>query len=220
MTETWILIALWLAFAATHIGLSSVRFRPRLHAALGERGFLGVYSLIALATFVPIVWYYFAHKHAGPLLWALPIGTGLRWVLYAGMGLAFVLMACAFVQPSPQALGGDRSAPLTATQRITRHSLFMGLALFALIHLIPNGYASDVAFFGGMAAFSVVGSWHQDRRKLVLEAETYGPFAEQTPFIPFTGSETLAGLRGLPWVGLGAGVVLTVVLRYFHASLF
>ncbi len=68
MTETWILIALWLAFGATHIGLSSVRFRPRLHAALGERSFLGVYSLIAFATFVPVVWYYFAHKHAGPLL--------------------------------------------------------------------------------------------------------------------------------------------------------
>ncbi len=220
MGEAGVLIALWLAFAATHMGLSSVRLRPRLHQRLGERGFIGLYSLVAFAVFVPLVWYYFAHKHAGPLLWAVPIGTAGRWAIYVGMGVAVVLMACALVQRSPHALGGDRSGGVNALQRITRHGLFMGIGLFALLHLIPNGYASDVAFFGGMAAFSVVGSVHQDRRKLVLEAETYGPFVEQTPFLPFTGSETLQGLRRLPLPGLVLGILLTAVLRYFHSSWF
>ena len=32
-------------------------------------------------------------------------------------------------------------------QLITRHAVFMGVALWALMHLIANGFASDVAFF-------------------------------------------------------------------------
>jgi len=220
MGEAGVLIALWIAFAATHMGLSSVRLRPALLARLGEQGFLAAYSLVSFAIFVPLVWYYFAHKHAGSLLWTVPIGTAGRWAIYVGMGVAFVLMACALVRPSPHAVGGDRSGGVNGLQRITRHGLFMGLALFAALHLIPNGYASDVAFFGGLAVFSVVGAAHQDRRKLVLEAETYGPLVEQTPFLPFTGSETLQGLRGLPVLGLVLGVALTVVLRWFHGSLF
>ena len=65
------IVCLWIAFAATHLGLSSLRLRPRLIAALGELGYQGVYSLVALATFVPLVAVYFDHKHTGPLLWDL-----------------------------------------------------------------------------------------------------------------------------------------------------
>ena len=53
------------------MGLSSLRVRGRLVAALGERGFLGVYTLVAFATFVPLVGFYFSHKHEGPFLWYL-----------------------------------------------------------------------------------------------------------------------------------------------------
>ncbi|MBW2282381.1 MAG: NnrU family protein, partial [Deltaproteobacteria bacterium] len=45
MGEAGVLIALWIAFAATHMGLSSVRLRPALLARLGEQGFLAAYSL-------------------------------------------------------------------------------------------------------------------------------------------------------------------------------
>ncbi len=220
MTETWILVGLWIAFAATHMGLSSVALRPRLQAALGERGFLGLYSVVALAIFVPLVWYYFAHKHAGPLLWALPIGTGARWALYAGMGVAFTLIVCSAVQPNPHSLGQDGTAPPQGIHWITRHGTFLGVGLFAGLHLIPNGYAGDVAFFGGILVFSVVGCLHQDARKLALDDGRFRPFWEKTPFIPFTGSETARGLRELPWYGVAGAILLTVVLRYFHSALF
>ena len=45
MAVVWI-AALWIAFAATHMGMSSLRWRPRLVAALGDRGFQAVYSLL------------------------------------------------------------------------------------------------------------------------------------------------------------------------------
>jgi uncharacterized membrane protein len=220
MIEAGILIALWIAFAGTHMGMASIRLRPALTGTLGAQGYLGAYSLVAFATFVPIVWYYFAHKHQGPLLWAIPLGPIARWLLYGAMGAAFVLMASAMVKPSPQALGGDPSQPPTAMQRFTRHGLFMGITLFGLLHLIPNGYATDVAFFGGLAVFGVLGSWHQDQRKLALENETYPPFYAQTAFVPFTGREPLRALRGLPLLGVALGIVLAILLRYFHLQLF
>ncbi len=68
MTETAVLVALWGGFAATHMLMSSVRWRPVLVSRVGEQGFQGVYSLIALGFFVPLVWFYWTHKHMGPLL--------------------------------------------------------------------------------------------------------------------------------------------------------
>ncbi len=56
------IVALWIAFAATHMGLSSLRLRPRLVSALGQRVFLALYSVIALAVFVPMVSLYFGNK--------------------------------------------------------------------------------------------------------------------------------------------------------------
>ena len=70
---------LWLGFAGTHIGLSSVSVRRALVDRLGERPFQGVYTLVAFAFFVPLVWTFFAHKHAGRWLWLVERGPALRW---------------------------------------------------------------------------------------------------------------------------------------------
>ena len=56
---------LWAAFTATHLGLASARVEPRLRAKLGDAVFLGLYSLVALAIFVPLIRLYFANRHAG-----------------------------------------------------------------------------------------------------------------------------------------------------------
>ncbi len=140
--------------------------------------------------------------------------------LYAGMGVAFTLIVCSAVQPNPHSLGQDGTAPPQGIHWITRHGTFLGVGLFAGLHLIPNGYAGDVAFFGGILVFSVVGCLHQDARKLALDDGRFRPFWEKTPFIPFTGSETARGLRELRWYGVAGAILLTVVLRYFHTALF
>jgi uncharacterized membrane protein len=99
----WILFW-WLAFGATHTILSSLTLRPRFIARLGERGFQGLYSLVAFATFIPLIWVYFGNKHAGPLLWNLANVPGVRPLAVALSGLAVVLLVLAFAQPSPTGL--------------------------------------------------------------------------------------------------------------------
>jgi len=210
---------LWLGFAGSHLILSSLPVRQRLVARIGEDAFRGLYSLVAFAFFVPLVWIYFRHKHAGATLWMLPMGPALRWTVYVGMGFGFVLAVAAFVRPSPAGIIPGDSRP-RGIYRITRHPLFMALALFGLLHLLPNGHAADVAFFGGFALFSLIGAAHQDRRKLATDPARYRPFYEGTPFLPFTGRATLQGVRELFPVVAPLGIVVAVVVRHFHASWF
>jgi uncharacterized membrane protein len=219
MSPTLTIVTLWLAFAGTHMVLSSLPVRSALIARIGASPFQGLYSLVALACFVPLVWTYFHHKHAGPLLWSIPIGIGLRWLIYAGMAVAFVLVVAGLVRPSPAGLVPGDTTPRGA-MRVTRHPLLMGLGLFGLLHLIPNGNAADVAFFGGFPIFAVIGCHHQDARKLVAGPPGYERFHRETPFLPFTGNATMQGIREMgPAVIVGGGAV-TALLRYFHPAWF
>ncbi len=217
MSPTLEIVLLWLLFSATHMGLSSLRVRPLLAEKLGERGFLGVYSLVAFAVFIPLVGCYWGHRHEGELLWAVGVGPGLLWTLYVLWGVSVTLMVLGLIQQSPASMmapGGGASP--RGVLRLTRHPLFMGLALLAALHLIVNGFATDVAFFGGLAAYSVIGCLHQDRRKLVSDGDTYRAWYDATPFFPFTGRGTLQGLRELPIPGVVGGIALTVAIRWIH----
>jgi uncharacterized membrane protein len=212
-------LLLWVAFAATHIGLSSLGLRPRLVRLIGERPFQGVYSLVALALFIPLVAVYFSNVHAGP--WLLPFARGLvlRWITYLVMGLAFVLLVASLVRPSPAGVVPGESVP-RGIYRITRHPMLFAFVLFGLSHALQNGTATDLAFFGGFVWFSLLGAWHQDRRKLATAGPGFRAFHEATPFLPFTGRETLLGVRELsPWI-VALGIALTLGIRWFHGPLF
>ena len=214
------IVAWWVAFAGSHMGLSSLRLRPRLVAALGERGFQGVYSLVAFATFVPLVSTYYAHKHAGPLLWSLAGVPGSRPFAYALIGIAFSLVVAGLVQPSPASLTPGK-AELRGVARITRHPLLMGFGLWGLAHLLAASVnAAELAFFGGFPLFALVGCAHQDRRKRATLGEPYRAWCAATPFLPFTRAGWLAGLREPPLpAAIAGGIALAYGLRQAHGWL-
>jgi uncharacterized membrane protein len=211
--------AWWLAFALTHMGLSSARVRGRLVAAVGQRGFLGIYSLVAFATFVPLVSSYFSHKHAGPFLWYLGTSDVLRWIMYLGMAIVLSLVVAALLRPSPAAIVPGKSE-VAGAYRITRHPMFMAVGLYGILHLlVARVNASELAFFAGFPLFAWLGCWHQDRRKLASGDAAFARFHAQTSFLPFAGPGALQGLReiGLP-LALGTG--LAALLRLLHPRLF
>lgn len=220
MSATATILALWVAFAVTHIALSSVKLRPRLVAILGSAGFQAFYSVIALAIFIPLVWVYIDNKHSGPFLWywgAIPV---VRWAVYVGMGLAFVLVVAGNVNPSPASIAAKPgSTEIRGLLRVTRHPLLMGIGLFGLMHLCAARVnTSELVFFAGLPLFALVGCWHQDQRKLATLGESFRRFHAETAFLPFARG----GLRGLAEVpiAVGIGVAITVLLRVFHSSLF
>jgi uncharacterized membrane protein len=222
MSPALTIALLWLAFGVTHVALSSLSFRPKLVAVLGEKGFMGVYSLVALVTFVPMVTVYFQNKHAGPMLWSVAMTPPLEAVVTVAMGVALLILVAGAIAPSPASMSApaDQPVEIRGVHFITRHAVFMAIGLFGLVHLIPNGFASDVAFFAGFPLFAIVGCVHQDQRKLVTDAKRYVEFHAETPLIPFTGRRTFRGLSEISPVTYGIGIGLAVALRYFHPQLF
>jgi len=209
----------WLAFAATHMGLSSARLRTRLVGALGQTGFLALYSLIAFATFVPLVRSYFAHKHEGPFLWYLGALPGLRTAMIAGMMVVLALIVAALLRPSPAAIVPGKTE-VAGAYHVTRHPMFMAVGLFGILHLlVARVNATELAFFAGFPLFACLGCWHQDRRKLASGDPAFARFHAQTAFLPFTGPRALQGLRemGLPLV---LGAALALGLRWVHPRWF
>jgi len=218
MSPTLEIVLWWLAFAGSHLVLSSSPIRGRLVGSIGERAFQGLYSLVVLALFIPLVRAYFVHKHDGALLWSIPPGPLVHAVFYFGVAVAFVLVVGSQVTPSPANLvPGEPTA--RGVLRITRHPFVMGTALWAVVHLVANGTSTAVAFFGGFVAFGLVGAWHQDARKIAAAVPGYREFCASTPFLPFAGRGTLRGLREAAPAAV-IGVATTVAVRYFHAAWF
>jgi uncharacterized membrane protein len=210
-------------FIGTHMVLSSLAVRQRLIARLGVKAFLGTYTLIAFATFIPLVWAYFSNRHAGGLAWNLVGLPGARPLAMVLSVIGIALVAGAVIQPSPALAGITKAWGSRGLTRITRHPLFMGIAIWALGHLLLNGFVTDLLFFGSMLVFSLVGSVHQDARKRVLEWERLAPFFAQTSFWPF--GAILAGRNRLvwselPWIALAIGAAVAVGMYALHPWLF
>jgi hypothetical protein len=130
---------------------------------LGEQGFRGFYSLVALATFVPLVATFFTHR-AGRGIWlpALALTPGVWWVTMLVNFCAVLLIVLGFARPNP--VSTLRASPDTEARgvlRITRHPGFMGFALLGLGHLFVLRAPVDLAFFGGLFAYSLLGAAHQ-----------------------------------------------------------
>ncbi len=220
MGPTLLISLLWVGFALSHMLLASRGLRPRLVRALGEPAFLGLYSAVAFAFFVPLCWIYFTNRHSGPVLWAIPLGTLGLWTLYVLQGVAWIFVVAGLLRPSPATVRAPSTAGVRGVHRLARHPLFVGLGLFGALHLVSNGTASDVAFFAGFPIFGTLGAWHQDRRKLATGGPRFQKFVESAPFVPFTGRETQRGLRELSRPAIVIGVLLTAVLRWLHGPLF
>ena len=219
MKDAVVIVVLLLLFAASHMLLSSRSIRASLVARLGDRTFLVVYSTVALVFFAPLVYYYFTHLHSGPLLWSVPATGATEFVLVVANVVGFVLAVAGVMTPSPASVGGAPVDEPRGVHRITRHAVFMGMGIWALAHLVSNGFASDVAFFGGIVLFVLVGSWHQDRRKLAGGDPRFERFHAATAFIPFTGRGALRGLMELPPLAVIIGIAVALVARYLHPSI-
>ena len=220
MSTALLIAALWIAFAGSHMLLSSRSWRPRVIAALGdERRFQGLYSLVALGIFVPLVAIYFRHKHEGPYLGTLAAVPGMRWLMFIGMGATFAMAVAGLVRPSPASVVPG-SAEVRGIFHVTRHPVLMALGLYGLLHLcVVSINATELAFFAGFPLFVAIGARHQDQRKLASKPD-FKRFYEATPFLPFSRpAGVLTALREQP-IPIALGIAVAAVLRWFHPALF
>ena len=130
-----------LLFLGTHsIRIVADGWRMRQLARLGENGWKGLYSIVALAGFVLLVWGYGQTRVAPVDLWNPPLWT--RHLAALLTLPAFVLLAAAYV-------------PGNRIKAALGHPMLAGTKLWAFAHLISNGRLGDVLLFGAFMAWSV-----------------------------------------------------------------
>lgn len=223
MTTSTAILFWTAAFAASHIGLSSLSVRARLVGILGLPAYLGLYSVVAFATFVPLVMAWLGGVHGGGMLWNLRGVPGVHLACLLVSWLAFTMALAALVQPSPASLGPRTRTRAYGLTRITRHPLFMNVGIWGLAHVVLNGFVHDVLFFGGVFLVGLLGCLHQDSRKRVSEKGTLDEFFAETSVVPFAailGGRGQLVLSELPWAGIAVGGVASWVIYHFHLQLF
>jgi uncharacterized membrane protein len=213
------LFAAGLAFCGSHILLSSTRLRGSLRDQLGETGYLGAYSLTAVATFA---WFVAAYARAPRLLlWVPGAWTSLVPVLL--MPLATIFLVAGYSTANPTAVGMERRAgdadPAPGILRVTRHPVMWAIGLWGSSHLIANEDLASLWFFGAIAALALGGTVLIDRKKRLALGSNWQRLASVTSNVPFAA---LAGGRSqLPWRDIGllrpiAALLLYAVLYLAH----
>lgn len=160
----WHLAAALLVFLLTH-SIPAIRpIRTRCVALLGERGYLATYSLLSITV---IAWVVLALIDA-PYVELWPMTVGAMWVTVALMIPATALVVFGLTTPNPLSIPirpNAFKADSPGILSITRHPLLMGLALWSIAHIPPNGSLATVMMFGFAAAFSIAGMKILDARR-------------------------------------------------------
>jgi uncharacterized membrane protein len=208
--------AIFAAFFLTH----SIPLRPAVKASLtarvGMRGFGILYGLLSLVMLALLIG---AAGRAPYLeLWAqMP---WQRHAVQAGMLGVCLILALSIGRPNPLSFGGARNDSFDPARPgivgWVRHPILLALALWAGLHVLPNGDLAHVILFGVLGGFALLGSRLIDRRKqremgldrwLALRAAVAKAQRLRLPTAP-----------GVMLIRLGLGVVLYAVLLWAHPA--
>lgn len=201
---------LWLV---THLGLAGTRLRPMMAERLGEGGFMAVYSLVSLAALILMV---SAFRRA-PLLPVWAPNALTAWLAVALMLPAAVLFVGSVAGRNPTAAGQalPQDGPHGIT-RVTRHPMLVSFALWGLVHLLANGDAASIVFFGGIAATALLGMPSIDAKLERRDPTGWAMLSRQTSLLPFAAiaqGRTRFAFREIPvFVPLGGLLVWALLL--------
>lgn len=207
-------------FLGTHLGVSSTPLRGFLIKAMGERAYVGLYSIVAIVTLVLFVRAYIHTPHTA-FIW-LP-NMALHAFTKAIVPLGFILLVAGLMAKNPTAVMSDEAvqAPLAGILKITRHPVQWAILLWAVGHLVSNGDMASITFFGTFALLSAVGMAGMDARRRFRDEPAWRDFYATTSAIPFAAlvrGKTSLALQEINWLAVAIGMVLATLAYYYHQA--
>ena len=215
MTELGWLALTSAAFVGTHFAMSHP-LRAGIIKALGERGFAGAYSLIAVILLWAITHFYGpASAEAPQPLWdagqsGFIVATVLMWIgsiLFVGS----LRRNPAFPRPGKPVTRIDEARGVFA---ITRHPMLWGFTLWALVHAIVNPTPASLIVSAAIAVLALGGAAAQDAKKARLIGDAWRDWVARTSFVPFGRGFASPGTFAL--VG---GTLLWLAATWAHGAL-
>lgn len=204
------LTAASLAFVGTHFALSHPLRAPLLRV-LGPGGFLGVYSLVAFATFG---WMVIAFRAAPPADMGGASGE-IGWAIATVLTLPALVLFLGSLRGNP-ALPAPGAKKLAAqaprgVYAITRHPMMWGFALWAIAHLVIDWSWRTTIVASAVLVLALVGARLQDRKKEALMGEAWREWEAKTGFWPHLAA--LPGAGAALWL---AATVLWLAITWAH----
>lgn len=206
------LLAASLAFVGTHFAMSHPLRAPMV-GLLGEKGFLGVYSLVSLAC---LVWMVLAFRAAptgsGGLQGAL--GTA-SWIVASLLTLVALVLFLGSHRGNPAApntpLEKVAAAKVRGVFAVTRHPMMWSFALWALAHLLLHWSMRTTILAGAILVLGLLGSHFQDRKKELLMGDAWAGWEAKTSYWPRLGA--LFGVGPVLWL---AALALWLAITWAH----
>ena len=151
-----LIVGLVLFLGVHSISIFNVSWRNQMVTRYGEQRFKGVYSLVALAGFVLIVWGYGMARAAGsPVLYVPP--TFLSHIAFLLMLIAFIALFSAYF--------GDK------IHGVLKHPMLVAVKIWALAHLLANGDLASLILFIAFLAWAVADRISVKRRVAVSSGQ-------------------------------------------------
>ena len=210
----------WLALAsATFVGTHFLLSHPLRAGAvrvLGEKGFAGVYSLIALLTLWWISRAYGpAAAEAPQPIWDVGqagwiVATLLMWlgsILFVGS----LRRNPAFPRPGKAISRIDTPRGVFA---ITRHPMNIGFATWAVVHAMVNATMASLTVSTTIIILAIGGSFGQDVKKERLLGQQWRDWKARTSLLPF--GKGLALPDGFALIG---GTLVWLAVTWAHGAL-
>ena len=219
MGEIFTASVIWVV---THLGISSTKLRDVLVNRIGVGAYLGLYSIIATAALVYLIYLYTVVPRE-TYLW-LP-NPDLFWVPKVLMLIALIFALGGFMVRNPTNVGMTLEAEGAAdlargVTRITRHPFQWGVVLWALSHSVVNGDLVSIVFFLAFGLVSGAGTFLMDMKKARTMGEGWVAYANATSNIPFAA--IASGRNSLKLseliLPIVVGSIAYALLWYFHES--
>ena len=201
------------AFVGTHFALSHP-LRAPLVRAVGAGPFLGIYSLVALATFAWMALAFRAAPRAD-----LPGSGELGWGIATLLTLPALVLLLGSLRgnpalPDPGAAKAAERDP-SGVFAVTRHPMMWGFALWAISHIVLWWSVRTLVVAGAVLILALLGAHMQDRKKRVLMGEAWAGWEAKTRYWPRWSALPRAG--ALLWL-LAFALWLLVTWSHIHAA--
>lgn len=137
----WMLLGLGVFLGVHSVRIFADGWRARTIARIGLPAWKTGYALAALAGFVLLVWGFSIVREQPLMLWMPP--PSMRHVAAVLTLPAFVLLCAPYV-------------PRNGLTARLHHPMTLGVALWALAHLLTNGTLAHIILFGTLLIWSLV----------------------------------------------------------------
>jgi uncharacterized membrane protein len=210
-----------------HFVLAGSPLRWTIAAAIGERAFRGLFSLLSLAGLVWLIVAYRAATHMDSFYGLRVVEDWMYWVPAIVMAPALVLFVGSVSTPNPTMVEGERhlaaAEPARGVFRITRHPMLWAFLMWAAAHLLANGDLASLFLFGSIMIVAAGGMGSIDRKQARRDPQGWRRFVSVTSVLPFAaiaqGRNRLA-FAEIGWWRLALAAALWLALVAVHRLAF